>query len=130
MAEQFRISRYRADDRQRVLDFIVTVHPRAFADRLIQQWSWRYEENPFNREAARYREAHREEVLAHLDRVFSRDRFERFCRKWSIDPHDGRGDAFRCRSLSVRALHPVLAGRHNRVGNFCFGDDRGRHHFH
>jgi GNAT superfamily N-acetyltransferase len=92
MAEQFRISRYRADDRQRVLDFIVTVHPRAFADRLIQQWSWRYEENPFNREAARYREAHREEVLAHLDRVFSRDRFERFCRKWSIDPHDCRGD--------------------------------------
>jgi GNAT superfamily N-acetyltransferase len=92
MPEQFRISRYRLEDRSRVLDFIAAVHPRALADRLIQQWSWKYQANPFNREAARYREAHREEVLTYMDTVFSRERFEKFCHKWGIVAEEGVGD--------------------------------------
>ncbi len=44
--------------------------------------------------------------------------------------HDRGGDALRRGDLSVRALHPVPAARHDRAGDLCFGHDRRRHHFH
>jgi hypothetical protein len=93
MPDQFRIARYRAEDRERVFDLLRAVHRPDLADRLIRQWNWKYDGNPFNAEAARYRDAHREEVLAFMYRAFTRERFEKFCRKWSINPDEGVGDA-------------------------------------
>jgi predicted N-acetyltransferase YhbS len=92
MPDQFRIVRYRAEDRGRVFDLIRAVHRPDLADRLIRQWNWKYDANPFNAEAARYRDAHRDEVLAFSNAIFSSERFEKFRRKWSIDPDDAVGD--------------------------------------
>jgi hypothetical protein len=86
MTQQFRITRYRPNDREPVLDFVRAVYSQPLADRLIRQWDWKYDRNPFNREAARYREAHREEVLGFLNSVFSEERFQKFCRKCGINP--------------------------------------------
>jgi hypothetical protein len=92
MPDQFRIVRYRAADRERVFDLVRAVHPPDRAEHLIRQWNWKYDRNPFNREAARDREAHRAEMLALMNAPISRERFEKFCRKWGITPGEADGD--------------------------------------
>ena len=92
MPDQFRIVRYRAEDRERVLRFIGAVRSPQLAERLVRQWNWKYDANPFNREYAQYRRAHRQEVLAFNLKLYTPERFDKFCRKWGIDPDDGAGD--------------------------------------
>jgi len=106
-ADQFRIVRYRAEDRARVFDLIHAVHPPALAERLIRQWNWKYDANPFNGEAGRYREEHREEVCGYTNRVFTAERFAEFCRKWGINPDEKMAD--------VEAPYVLLMKNHEQV---------------
>jgi len=55
-----------------------------FAQALIRNWDWKYDANPFNREAAHYRRAHHEEVLAFLRTTRSAERLENFARRWGL----------------------------------------------
>lgn len=47
--EDFDLVCYRRADRARVFAFLREAHARADSERLIRQWDWKYEANPFNR---------------------------------------------------------------------------------
>jgi ABC-2 type transport system permease protein len=44
--------------------------------------------------------------------------------------HDRQRNIVRRRSLSLRALHPISAARHDCAGDLRLGNDRWRHHLH
>jgi hypothetical protein len=48
MSNSFQILRYRKSDRDEVFAFLRQVYPRVDSDRLINQWDWKYDANPFN----------------------------------------------------------------------------------
>ena len=58
-----RIQRYSRSDRARVFELLRVARAAGFARPLIDQWNWKYDDNPFNREAECYRRAHRDELL-------------------------------------------------------------------
>ena len=88
MAEQFRMELYRRSDRDSVFDLLHATHPN-IAPALIRNWDWKYDNNPFNREAARYRRAHHDELLAFLRTTRSAERLESFDRRWGLSkPED------------------------------------------
>jgi hypothetical protein len=63
MENGFRIERYRSSDREQVFDLVRASIPPAAADRMIKQWNWKYDSNPFNAEAKRARVANRPAIL-------------------------------------------------------------------
>jgi GNAT superfamily N-acetyltransferase len=83
MAERFRIERYGKSDRDRVFDLIRAANP-TFAPTLMRNWDWKYDANPFNREAARYRRARHNELLAFLRNARSAERIDNFARRWGL----------------------------------------------
>ena len=62
-ASEYRIERYSRGDRERVFELLRVAKAAGFASSLIDQWNWKYDDNPFNREAEYYRRAHRAELL-------------------------------------------------------------------
>ena len=50
----FRLLRYRKSDRDEVFTFLQAVHSPTTSNRLIHQWDWKYDANPFNRHAEPY----------------------------------------------------------------------------
>ncbi len=49
-----RLTRYRRADRAEVLAFVRAAHPNPDGERLIRQWDWKYDANPFNRDPEPY----------------------------------------------------------------------------
>lgn len=45
---RFHLSRYKKSEREEVFAFLQTVYPKVKYDRLMKQWKWKYDENPFN----------------------------------------------------------------------------------
>jgi hypothetical protein len=64
---EFHIQRYRKSDREGVFDLWRSTHSGDSADRLICQWDWKYDHNPFNREAELSRRASRERVREFIE---------------------------------------------------------------
>ncbi|MFZ0889362.1 MAG: GNAT family N-acetyltransferase [Candidatus Binataceae bacterium] len=83
MAERFRIELYSKSDRDSVFDLIRAANPN-FAPALIRNWEWKYDANPFNREAACYRRARHEELSAFLRTIRSAERIDNFARRWGL----------------------------------------------
>ncbi len=54
MPEPLNIARYRKSDRDETFSFIRSVYPPERSARLIQQWDWKYDSNPFNCESDPY----------------------------------------------------------------------------
>src|SRR5512139_2349631 len=50
----YQIVRYQRPDRQDVFDFVRGAYGADDARRLLRQWDWKYDANPFNREAEPY----------------------------------------------------------------------------
>lgn len=48
MTDEFHLIRYQRSDRERVFAFLREVYAAADAERLICQWDWKYDANPFN----------------------------------------------------------------------------------
>ena len=46
--DEFQLAYYTCNDRERVFGFVREAFPAAAAARLIQQWEWKYDKNPFN----------------------------------------------------------------------------------
>jgi hypothetical protein len=62
MDDSFHIERYRPSDRERVFDLFRSAYAPDYAAREIKQWDWKYDSNPFNAEAERYRIANRPHI--------------------------------------------------------------------
>jgi len=45
---RFHLNRYKTSEREEVFAFLKTVYPKVKYDRLMGQWKWKYDENPFN----------------------------------------------------------------------------------
>lgn len=54
MPDQIRASRYQKSDRAQAFAFFRSVYPARQANRLIAQWDWKYDANPFNLEPDPY----------------------------------------------------------------------------
>ncbi len=54
ISEPFQLLRYKKSDREEIFTFLRTVYPGIQSDRLIQQWDWKYDANPFNNQAEPY----------------------------------------------------------------------------
>jgi len=54
MSGTFQLVRYRKSDREEVFRFLRAVHPAVESDRLMKQWDWKYDANPFNLQADPY----------------------------------------------------------------------------
>ncbi|HEY6421593.1 MAG TPA: GNAT family N-acetyltransferase [Candidatus Binataceae bacterium] len=67
MTSEFRVQRYRKSDREGIFDLWRSTHPGGSAERLIRQWDWKYDHNPFNREAELSRRASRNDVRAFIE---------------------------------------------------------------
>jgi GNAT superfamily N-acetyltransferase len=57
MEQNFRVGRYRKANRGEVFELLRVAFPAAFVERTILQWDWKYDANPFNREAENARRA-------------------------------------------------------------------------
>jgi hypothetical protein len=78
---------YRRPDRDGVFELLRATHPD-LAPVLMRNWEWKYDNNPFNREAARYRRAHYDELLTFLRNVRSAEQLDRFARRWGLSTAD------------------------------------------
>lgn len=54
MSDAFHVLRYRRADRAEVFALLDATHSRPAKDRLIRQWDWKYDANPFNRDDEPY----------------------------------------------------------------------------
>lgn len=54
MGDAFHVLRYRRSDREEVFAFVDATHSHPARDRLLRQWDWKYEANPFNRDGEPY----------------------------------------------------------------------------
>lgn len=54
MSDPLKITRYQKSDREETFDFIRLVYTPEQSARLIQQWNWKYDSNPFNCESDPY----------------------------------------------------------------------------
>jgi hypothetical protein len=71
MADDFRIQRYCAADRDGVLDLMRVAFSEDFAARLCRQWDWKYGSHPLNREAAQTRRTIRETLWPYIVKTYS-----------------------------------------------------------
>jgi len=69
MEDGFRIERYRSSDRDLVFELMRASFPHAVADRMIEQWDWKYDSNPFNAEAKRERVVNRRGIAPFIRSV-------------------------------------------------------------
>ena len=83
MRDTFQVLPYKKSDRKEVFRFLRAVHPATHSDRIIHQWYWKYDANPFNR--------HEEPYILLLRDGFKNDR-------------DGRSNLFACVHLWKRTL--------------------------
>ncbi len=54
MGDDFKLSRYRGDERDAVFEFLRQVYPAADSERLVAHWRWKFETDPFDDEAEPY----------------------------------------------------------------------------
>ena len=54
MNDTVSVQRYQRSDREATFALLRAAYPSAGSERLIRQWDWKYDANPFNREAAPY----------------------------------------------------------------------------
>ena len=47
--DEIKLIRYQRSDRERVFALVREVFPSSYSERLIRQWDWKYDANPFNR---------------------------------------------------------------------------------
>jgi hypothetical protein len=71
MADDFRIQRYRGDDRDSVFELMRLAFSEDFATRLSRQWGWKYGSHPLNREAAQARRTIRDKLRPHIIKTYS-----------------------------------------------------------
>jgi len=78
MEDGFRIRRYRRLERDKVFDLLRASLPSAIADRMIKQWDWKYDANPFNAEAGKTRIANRPRLASFVRIAVSPEDLEGF----------------------------------------------------
>lgn len=84
MADEFVVERYQPRDRELLFAFVRAVHSDSYAERLIHQWDWKFEANPFNREAERSRLIDAENYRAHMRATCSVKELDDFRDKWGL----------------------------------------------
>ena len=82
MPKKLRIARYRRADRDVVFQLIRAVHKPDNAERLIRQWDWKFDSNPFNATAERYRQTYKHNYLERLRSFMTEKELEAYQRNW------------------------------------------------
>lgn len=82
MPKKLRIERYRRADRDVVFQLIRAAHKPDTAERLIRQWDWKFDSNPFNAAAEQYRQTYKVDYLERLSRFMTEKELEAYRRNW------------------------------------------------
>jgi hypothetical protein len=80
--KKLRIARYRRADRDVVFQLIRAAYRSDTAERLIRQWDWKFDSNPFNAAAEQYRQTYKHEYLGRLSRIMTAKELEAYRRNW------------------------------------------------
>ena len=82
MPKKLRIARYRRADRDVVFQLIRAAHQPDTAERLIRQWDWKFDSNPFNAAAEQYRQTYKHDYLDRLSRDMTAKELDAYRRNW------------------------------------------------
>lgn len=84
MGDDCVVHRYRKADRERVFAFLRSAHSGGAGDRLIRQWDWKFDANPFNREAEQHRRADCKRMLPFLRANRSPEELQSWFYQWGV----------------------------------------------
>jgi hypothetical protein len=80
--KKLRIARYRRADRVVVFQLVRAAYKPDTGERLIRQWDWKFDSNPFNAAAEQYRQTYKHDYLERLSRIMTEKELEAYLRNW------------------------------------------------